>query len=272
MCFNKEFTLAFSASSCAIAAWILYGRGIWKIARWRRLRLASCFLWFGFMEFLQFIQYLVLGECENPINIFWTAVGFVHIAFQPLFSNLAFSALDPRNVEKKRDHPWNFLRNWCFVSGVLFASRIIIPFFVEPKDQALSALDLCTEDIEGICGPKTCATKGVFHLQWTFRTIKPGYALPGLALHFMNMFVAPIILGQKLGSVVLFCTGPGLSLLFPGAKDGEKAAIWCFFSIAESFITMMTQYAALRVGAKEGKKVVEVERTKSAEVPKKKSK
>jgi hypothetical protein len=31
MCFNKEATLAFTLFSCAIAGWILAGKGMWNI-------------------------------------------------------------------------------------------------------------------------------------------------------------------------------------------------------------------------------------------------
>jgi hypothetical protein len=63
--------------------------------------IASMFFWFALMEFLQFIQYLVINNCSNPVNIFWTTFGWIHIAFQPSFSNLAMSALNKGNLRKE---------------------------------------------------------------------------------------------------------------------------------------------------------------------------
>jgi hypothetical protein len=249
MCFTKEFSLAFTLLSCAIAAWVLSGTGLWKIERWRRFRISLCFFWFAFMEFLQFVQYLVLNDCSSPTNILWTAFGFVHIAFQPVFSNIALSALDSRNLRKERDSLWSFIRNLSIVGGSLMAARIILPYFVTPRDGTGTMLDICKEEVEGLCGPKTCSESGVFHLRWTFKMLKPGYAFPNISFHFIAMFVIPILMGQYLASIVLFVTGPGLALLFPGTKDGEQAAIWCFFSIAESFVTVVTQYALVRAAA-----------------------
>ncbi|OHS96314.1 hypothetical protein TRFO_37532 [Tritrichomonas foetus] len=60
-------------------------------------------------------------------------------------------------------------------------------------------------------------------------------------------------MGLTAGSLILFCTGPLISVLFP-VRDGERSSIWCFFSIAECFITVMTQYMALRQAQKVAKK------------------
>jgi hypothetical protein len=255
MCFNKEFTLAFTVFSSGLGAWVLKGRGVWDMERWRRLRIASMFFWFALMEFLQFIQYLVLNDCSNPVNIIWTTFGWIHIAFQPLFSNLAMSALSKDNLRKERDETWKFIFRYCLVGGALMSLRILIPLFFEPDPANKGILQQCTEDVEELCGARTCSTAGVYHIQWTFKMLKAGYAFPGIAFHFLMMFVAPILMGQVLGSIVLFLTGPGLSLLFAGVKDGERAAIWCFFSIAEAAVTVVAQYLGIRAA----KKVVDVE-------------
>jgi hypothetical protein len=219
------------------------------------------------MEFLQFVQYLVLDDCANPTNILWTAFGFVHIAFQPVFSNVALSALAPNNLQKQRDSTWAFIRNLCIVCGSLMAARVVLPAFVTLTENTGGIFDLCTEATEGVCGPRTCSTSGVFHLKWTFRTLKPGYALPNGAFHLIGMFITPLLMGQYLAPVVLFCSGPGLALLFPGIKEGERSAIWCFFSIAESLVTVFAQLVAIKLAttrAEAAEKKVEVQDQKKA--------
>jgi hypothetical protein len=192
-----------------------------------------------------------------------------------VFSNIAYSAVDSQNLQKERDHTWKFLVYFSIVSGFLMCSRIILLYLVNPSTKPESPLSICTEGVEPICAPQTCATTGVFHLQWTFRMLKPGYILPGVGIHFMTMFVAPMLLGLKFASVVLFWTGPGLATMFPGTKTGEWAAIWCFFSIGEALVTVLAQYAALRLAARkveEKEKVVEVVETKNADLVRKKNK
>ena len=240
MCFNKELTLVFSILGVFIGGWIISGKGIWNIPKWRRVRVSSCMFWFSFMEFLQFIQYLVIDDCENMVNILWTALGWIHICFQPVFSNLALSALDKRNMNRERMETWSYVINFSIVTGVLMALRMIIPAVYEKQP-----FPICDSKIEGVCGPRTCSTTGIYHIQWEFLMLRPMYPFPNVAAHFLNMFVAPILMGQPFASILLFLTGPFIAALFP-AKAGEKSSIWCFFSIAESTITILSQYLACR--------------------------
>lgn len=247
MCFNKEMTFGFTVLSCIIGTWILLGKGMWNIQRWRRIRISTCFYWFAFMEFLQFVQYTVIDQCNNQINIIWTAFGWFHIAFQPFFSNLAFSALDYRNINrnspenKGRNSGWNFVLGYTLVAGTLMSLRLIIPGCFNIGQ----LLDMCEESTEGICGPHTCSTSGLYHVQWIFKMINPSYPFPSVSLHFIGMFVLPALMGIGMGSIILFATGPLIAAFFP-VRDGERSAIWCFFSISECFITVFTQYIACR--------------------------
>lgn len=248
-------SLGFTVFSILVGAWILSGKGIWKgVEQWRLFRISSCFFYFAMMEFLQFVQYLVIDDCGNSTNIFWTALGWLHICWQPLFSNYAFSALDPKNRHKQRDDVWRFIHKFCFTSGLLMALRLIIPAII--KDASVKAptfFKMCTEEIEGVCGERTCTETGKYHLKWSFKMIKPSYPFPSLSVHFLNMFIAPIIMGQALGSVVLFISGPLIALMFD-ASHGERASIWCFFSIMETALTAFTQYMACRMSIKKADK------------------
>ncbi|OHT10640.1 hypothetical protein TRFO_04135 [Tritrichomonas foetus] len=243
MCFNKEMTLGFSLFACVLGTWVIRGKGIWDCAQWRRVRISACLFWFAFMEFLQFVQYLVIDDCSSMTNKIWTALGWIHICFQPLFSNIAFSALDKKNLERNtpRNETWTYIIRFSFLAGLAMSLRILIPAIYDKQ----TWFPLCDPEIEGVCGPRTCSTTGFYHVQWEFFMLKPLYPFPNIAMHFLNMFVAPILMGQAAGSILLFLTGPFIAVFFP-ARDGERAAIWCFFSIAESFITIMTQYLAVR--------------------------
>lgn len=246
MCFNKEFSLGFTLSSIALGIWVLSGNSIWRsLEQWQRNRVSYCFFYFAFMEGLQFFQYLVINDCKSMTNIILTALGWIHICWQPLFSNFAFSALDAKNHQKKRDETWKFVLKFAFVSGLLMALRIIIPAFTEMSEDAFMFRP-CSEEFEGVCGEKTCTENGIYHLKWTFKMIKPAYIFPSISVHFLFMFVAPFLLGLRLESIVLFLTGPAIAVLFTKATDGEKSSIWCFFSIAESFITIITTYIACK--------------------------
>ena len=258
MCFNKEWSLFFTLSSIGLGCWVLTGKSLWKnIEVWQRRRVSYCFFYFAIMEGLQFFQYLVINDCKSIANIVLTALGWVHIAWQPLFSNFAFSALDAKNHNKAREDTWQFVLKISFFTGLLMALRIVFPLFVEPTDDAF-LFKTCTSEVEGLCGGYTCTENGVYHLKWTFKMLHPSYAFPGISAHFIFMFLTPFLLGQRLESIVLFLTGPAIACLFTGSTDGEKSSIWCFFSIAESFITVITTYLAcqrnLKANLAKGKK------------------
>lgn len=247
MCFNKEFTLGFTLFSVCVGTYIILGKGMWNsMESWRRVRIAACFYFFAFMEGIQFIDYLVIDNCGSIVNIIWTQLGYYHICFQPLFSNIAFSALDPKNLNRQRETNWHYIFYLCLVTGTLMALRMIIPGITDTRNQFMK---VCTEHIEGFCGPKTCSMTGNYHIKWSFKLLKPSYIFPSIASHFMNMFVTPILMGQAIGSVVLFLSGPFIAAFF-NASSGEKASIWCFFSIAEVCVTATTQYIVCKRGAK----------------------
>jgi hypothetical protein len=86
--------------------------------------------------------------------------------------------------------------------------RILIPFFFEPDPASHGILEQCSGEVEELCGPRTCSISGVFHIQWTFKGLKVGYAFPGIAFHFLAMLIAPILMGQAVGTIIFFLTGP----------------------------------------------------------------
>ena len=263
MCFNKEMTLGFTLISVICGCWIASGMHMWaNLESWRRVRIAACFFYFAIMEGLQFVQYLVLDQCQNKLNIFMTALGWFHICWQPLFSNIAMSAVDSNNVgvnNKKREFTWRFVFKLCFVCGILMAARMVIPMVLNGYTND-DYLVMCNQDIEGVCPNTTeldlakqglrnptCAYQGNFHVGWTFNMLKPSYPFPNVATHLINMFILPFLMGCRFQAIVLFFSGPGISMWFP-ARDGERAAIWCFLSISETAITLFSQLYILKGG------------------------
>ena len=246
MCFTKEWSLTFTITSSLIALWVLSGKGIWKsMQSWQKFRISLFFFYFGAMELLQFFQYLVINECDNIINHILTVLGWLHICWQPVFSNLVFSALDSKNLKKERDDTWKTIIKFAALGGFVLALRIIIPYFVNLDEKDL-IFRPCRYSDEQVCGDKTCTTMGRFHLKWMFILLRPSYVLPNGAVHFVFMFLAPVIMGQTFSTIVLFLTGPAIAAWFAQYSEPEFASIWCFFSIAECIVTVTTQYLAIR--------------------------
>lgn len=53
--------------------------------------LSLCIFYFFLMEFLQGFQYFWINDCDSSINQYLTMLGYLHICFQPFFSNLYVS-------------------------------------------------------------------------------------------------------------------------------------------------------------------------------------
>ena len=257
MCFNKELTFIFSITSLGVALWAMTGKGFWKdMEKWRRRRVEACFAYFCLMELLQFIQYLVIDQCDNYVNTISTALGYIHICWQPLFTNLIMSALDRKNLDKSRDNTWSVIFKACFIIGFFMAARIIIPAIVTPY--ALERFfHPCYTEMDGLCADRnswrTCSTTGIYHIRWNFKMIRSSYLFPNIGLHFITMFVLPFAMGMHFESILLFASGPGLAIFFP-VDDGERSSIWCFFSVMEELITFGSQILAIHYAKNKNKK------------------
>ena len=253
MCFNKEWSLLFLCLSLTLSFWIFFGKGIWSsLEKWKRLRISTFFIYFGLMEMLQFCQYFVINQCSNPLNHFLTIIAWLHISFQPLISNLSFSALDFKNSNKERENLWKFVFILSIFSGVLLFSRIICPLFNDHQ-MGNTLFEPCTRKMEIICGDKSCTEMGKYHLKWVFHLSRPNYIFPTSSLHFFMSFMIPLILGQHIGTIMLFLSGPFVIGLFLKGDEAEFASIWCFFSIIDGILTIGTQYWAFKRSIKKTK-------------------
>lgn len=176
--------------------------------------------YFSLMEILQFFQYKVIDECNNPINKILTIIGYLHICFQPLFANIwLFSfAKNP-----------NFIFLYMsFFAGLLLASRLLV----------VSDEDLCDTRNEPLCGKKTCVYTGTRHLAWNLRLRAAGkfWFTPSIGLHFFMWVIPMLTLFQIKPILAMLLTGPYMGYFFTN-NIHEQPAIWCFTAIFQMIVT-----------------------------------
>ena len=99
MCFNKELSLAFSVIGTVVASWLYY--------QFKNFSAFIGVMYFVLMEFLQFVQYLYIDQCENEWNQFLTVLGFLHICYQPFFTHLLNGSVAK---SEKRKYLFSFIR------------------------------------------------------------------------------------------------------------------------------------------------------------------
>jgi hypothetical protein len=176
--------------------------------------------YFALMEILQFFQYGVINQCDNPTNQYLTDLGYLHICFQPLFVNLWLFAFTKT--------PNLLFVYMSFFAGLLLASRLL---FVKDRE-------LCDTKNEPICGPKTCSYSGEKHVAWNVRLRAPGkyWFTPSIGLHFFMWVIPTLVTFQTKPLIALLLTGPYLGGLLT-SNIHEQPAIWCYTSIAQMFVT-----------------------------------
>jgi hypothetical protein len=203
--------------------------------------------YFSLMELLQGLQYSVIDDCANDMNIFLTYVGYLHICFQPVIVSIWLYEF----IEDKKKN-LNYLKliiGICLAGAILLASRV----FIIEKDT------LCNPKTEPTCGEKTCSISGKYHIVWNFKLRAPGtyYFTPSVALHFFLYCVPFLVLGiilnnykviiMSLSTVFIpFVMYIAINLyLYLNDKEtykyynnmNEIASLWCFVSIPYILLT-----------------------------------
>lgn len=209
MCFTKNMSLLIGITG------ILVGLHFYKQNKYASIGIT----YFSLMEIIQFFQYRVIDECDNPENIFLTNLGYLHICFQPLFFNIWLFAFT-------KNPNFMFLYMSVF-AGLLLASRL---FYVREDE-------LCDNSNEPLCGENTCAFSGEKHVAWNVRLRAPGkhWFTPSIGLHFFMWTIPALTILQLKPILALIITAPYLAILTSNIH--EQPAIWCYTAIAQMILS-----------------------------------
>ena len=222
MCFTQPISLGFTLLGLAATVYFV----IRKPPEYLRFALATGY--FVSMEFLQFISYSYLDQCGTWINWWLTIIGWTHIAFQPVFSNLVLSVSFPRG-SLKRQIVDRYVIPMCVLGGFFLLTLVVgVDQFGLP----------CQPGRDPLCGTETCTLSGPVHLYWVLRYRAADYITPSGFTHFFLMFTPPLLLGEWLGVTVLFITGPVLAITFSKGSQTQAAPIWCFYSVAQIILIL----------------------------------
>jgi hypothetical protein len=213
MCFSENISLSIGLTGILASLYFYYNKNIY----------ASIGIgYFAMMEILQFFQYKVINECDNPWNKLLTNLGYIHICFQPLFFNLWLFQFTNKP---------NFIFIYMSLcGGLLLASRL---FFVKDNE-------LCDTKNEPLCGEETCAFSGNRHIAWNLRLRAAGkyWFTPSIGLHFFLWVIPAIIIFQIKPFLAMILTGPYLGFFLTN-NIHEQPAIWCYTVIAQMILTFL---------------------------------
>ena len=236
MCWNSETSGAFTALGVASAG------AVWRLTGNRDM--TKAILFFCLMELLQSVQYFFIAEdlldakCADAANQVLTVLGYVHIQFQPYFTNLYLRAFRPSTGKAAPGEAklWDLVSRLCLAQCALGLARLAL----SPSLLDRAALTATEEAFYGASrdwleGPRLCTYKGSFHLAWALPLAQPTYFLGGMGLHAFMMFAPALCIGglSELDAVAfLVASGPALAMALT-ANAHEQASIWCFFSTTQ---------------------------------------
>lgn len=188
--------------------------------------------YFTFMEALQAGGYLVIDQCALAPNQIVTALGFVHIALQPIFINLFALALMGPQVTRR-------MRRGVIVAAGLASAVValrLVPFgWAGP----------CRDGMV-LCGPGWCTVTGTWHLGWTMPLNDMWTAIWGewmqdmlpFPTYFLAVFALPAVYGAWRFALYHLALGPVLAMTLTDDPN-EMPAIWCLFSIGLVLIALV---------------------------------
>ena len=218
MCWSGEASAAITVIGIGATAYAAYKKE--PAALWLALG------YFSLMELLQALAYSVIDQCSLPSNQIITLLGYLHIAFQPLFINLISMQFIPSDVRNKIQTP---------VYIVCFFSAIIMLLQLYPFEWAGQCK---LEDI--LCAKQLCSVSGDWHIAWdiplngilNFIVVDTWFSFLGVlpSYHFAAFFL-PLIYGSYKFTAFHLIAGPMIARLLT-SNPNEVAAIWCLFSIA----------------------------------------
>lgn len=212
MCFSESMSLSF-----AIIGWIasvhFYKKNIYT---------GIAIFYFACMEFLQFLQYKVINQCNNKYNKFLTRIGYIHIAFQPLFFNIWLKTFT------NRDNTHTLLM--CVIAAFLMISRL---FYVNDDE-------LCDTNNEPLCGKVDCSFSGEKHIAWNLRLRAPGkyWCTPSIILFGFLWIVPTLVTFETKPLIAIILTLPFyLTNKNITSNIHEQPAIWCYTFTAQLLVS-----------------------------------
>jgi hypothetical protein len=215
MCWNGQASATLATVGLASTAYIAYKgeeRSLW-------VPLA----YFSLMELLQAVTYTVIDLCGLPMNQVLTALGSLHITFQPFFLNAFAMHFIPKPISQKISP---VVYGLCFIGSILLILKIF------PFDWA----GTCTVGREPFCGERLCSVSGNWHIAWEaplngFTWANYGYYLP--------VFVLPVLYGSWKFILYHLIFGPSFARLLTD-NINEWPAVWCLLSIGLLLVVIKT--------------------------------
>ena len=206
MCWNGEASAAIAIGGLTSAYYLK------KKGQPKEIYIPTAY--FVLMEGLQALTYIVVGECGNAFNQWFTRAAIMHISFQPIFINmLGMHFIDQRVKQKIYKYVYGFS-----IMTAIFCLMRLLPYY-DTFGQCEIGTALCSHTT-------TCAFRGEWHIGW--HVLLNGFN-ESWVWYMTAAFGLPVLYGSWKWSLYHYTVGPFLSGLTT-SNIHERPAVWCLFS------------------------------------------
>lgn len=227
--------MCWSGEASAVIAAVGLGSTVYFYKKGESKYLCAALLYFSLMELLQAYTYTVIDECFDTRNTVATWLGYIHIAFQPIFINMVSMHFIPAAVRERISKP---VYGICFVASLVFLARML------PIDWAHYCYEFhyympFFEDYTykmPFCGEKMCSVSGGWHIAWEAPVTSSIWMANSYGL---AAFILPLLYASWKMTIYHIITGPLLALITTNNAN-EFAAVWCLYSIGLLLILIKT--------------------------------
>lgn len=227
MCWTKNVSLGFFIIGALFTYFSYYKVDkLWSLS----------VLYFTIMQLIHYIAYIVVDNCDHPLNKTMAYLNYVHIAFQPFIYLLGFYGLfkkyniiNPTQLINLKD-----IIKLSLIPCILFLLRLF-PLKINGLVNHKLETNNCVW-----CG-KTCSYSGKKHINFSLPLrIKPFYFTPGQFFHFLFFFGPLMFYNNKtrLLNIFILITSfiPSFSL---NLSPSESATTWCGISIVQLIVSLV---------------------------------
>lgn len=204
--------MCFSETGSYINFFLLAGYGTMIYKTWR---LAIPLWYLGIKDLLQGLLYKFIDKpkISNIIGI----LSYIHICFQPLIFNIAFSYFDSK---RNQNTYWIFIYFITFLWGLWKLTKHD-SFDIQDDEN-------CSDPMSDFCSTYNGGYIGKFHIGYKAISEKTRWNTYILFFFLPSLLTRVFPLSFILGIIVLVLK---IIMNMLNVRDGEFAAIWCFLSI-----------------------------------------
>lgn len=195
-----------------------------------KYKLSILLIFLALKDLIQGLLYHYQGN-EKMEHIL-TVLSWVHICFQPLMVNIAFSYFSKNNYTY-----WYIIYAICFIYAIYTLTTLKKFDIQNDPNCSVENIESIASFIQGrdnkntndFCSKETTSYMGKYHIAYQFKRDNDVLFFP--IMYGILMFIPCLFTNARLLGILWGVFVGIIYIVFRNIGEGEKAAIWCFLSI-----------------------------------------